>query len=198
MKIAITGHTNGIGRAIYDKLKEEHSVVGFSPANGYNISNERSRNSIVEQAKNFDVFINNAFHKTGQTILLQEFIKIWNNCRGKLIVHISSKLILMELKIDKNIRGAESQGVKVKDYVKSKQEQQQIILESRKSQGPSVSNISPGPVNTELGSILTCKKLDPNDVANAVLFCIDNKDTMLLEEITVDVPNQPWSEISFK
>ena len=38
MKIAITGHTKGIGQAIYDLLGQEHDVIGYSRSNGYNIN----------------------------------------------------------------------------------------------------------------------------------------------------------------
>ena len=55
MKIAITGHTKGIGLAIYDLLGQEHNVFGYSRTNGYNINNPEK---IFEEAKDFDIFIN--------------------------------------------------------------------------------------------------------------------------------------------
>ena len=41
MKISITGHSKGIGKACFDLLSKEHNVVGFSRSNGFNIK-ERS------------------------------------------------------------------------------------------------------------------------------------------------------------
>ena len=38
MKIALTGHTKGIGNAIKQLLENEHEIVGFSRTNGYNIN----------------------------------------------------------------------------------------------------------------------------------------------------------------
>ena len=39
MKIAITGHTKGIGKALYDNLSQQHEVEGYSRSNGFDISN---------------------------------------------------------------------------------------------------------------------------------------------------------------
>ena len=58
MKIAITGHTNGIGKACYDLLSQEHQVIGFSRSSDYDINDPES---IFSSAKDSDVFINNAY-----------------------------------------------------------------------------------------------------------------------------------------
>ena len=57
-RIAITGHSAGIGQALL-KIYETHGheVVGLSRRNGYNI---RSTSKIVEKIRDCDIFINNA------------------------------------------------------------------------------------------------------------------------------------------
>ena len=60
MKIAITGHSKGIGKACYNILEKDNEVYGFSRSNGYDIT--ENFNAIVHAVKNCDVFINNAWH----------------------------------------------------------------------------------------------------------------------------------------
>ena len=58
MKIALTGHTKGIGLATKELLEADgHEVVGFSRTNGFNVMRPKN---IVKNALDCDVFINNA------------------------------------------------------------------------------------------------------------------------------------------
>ena len=70
MKIALTGHTKGIGKAIKDVLEPENTVIGFSRTNGFNINNPQA---IFDIAKDCDVFVNNAQYKDYQTQLFELF-----------------------------------------------------------------------------------------------------------------------------
>tara|TARA_Y100000289_G_scaffold58181_1_gene63181 strand:+ start:258 stop:869 length:612 start_codon:yes stop_codon:yes gene_type:complete len=86
MKIAITGHCNGIGKAIFDKLSEKgHELIGFD------IEDEsgdilNGREEIIEKSKDCDVFINNAFHMTGaQTDMFNDIYELWKNERKQII-----------------------------------------------------------------------------------------------------------------
>ena len=65
-KIVITGHTSGIGKAIYDKFKEVscHEIIGMSRSNGYDIDKDFDR--IVEEAEGAEIFINNAYRDKQQ------------------------------------------------------------------------------------------------------------------------------------
>lgn len=82
MLIAITGHTSGLGKSIFDKTNS----IGFSRSNGYDINQPQP---IVEAAKNFDVFINNAYSGFAQVGMLYNIYESWKN-QDKLIVNISS------------------------------------------------------------------------------------------------------------
>lgn len=90
-KIALTGHTKGIGKAIADVLSENHKVDGFSRDNGFDISTEEGRFDILKKSYNSDVFINNAFHSNAQTELFTLFFKNWMYDGSKTIVNISSQ-----------------------------------------------------------------------------------------------------------
>jgi hypothetical protein len=70
MKVAITGHTSGVGEFLYKKFAQSHTVIGFSRSNGYAIENNFS--FIVDEIKKVDFFINNACYKDYQTKLFRE------------------------------------------------------------------------------------------------------------------------------
>ena len=69
MKMVITGHTWGIGKALYNSFKSaEWEVVGLSRINGYDIDKNFDR--VVEAATGADLFINNAYRDKQQTKLV--------------------------------------------------------------------------------------------------------------------------------
>ena len=87
MKIGITGHTSGIGKAISDKLLDlGHEVRGFSRSNGFDISDPMP---IVEASGDCDVFINNAHSGYHQTTLLYRLYERWKRREG-LILSVGS------------------------------------------------------------------------------------------------------------
>lgn len=65
-RIVITGHTGGIGKAIFDKFTEVscHKIIGMSRSNGYDI--EKDFDKIVQEAAGADLFINNAYRDKQQ------------------------------------------------------------------------------------------------------------------------------------
>ena len=65
-KIVITGHTRGIGKAIYDKFTEVscHEIVGLSRSNGYDIDADFDK--VVAEATGAEIFINNAYRDKQQ------------------------------------------------------------------------------------------------------------------------------------
>jgi nucleoside-diphosphate-sugar epimerase len=70
-KIIVTGHTSGIGKAIYDKFKEIscREIVGMSRSNGYDI--DKDFDKIVEEATGCELFINNAYRDSQQLKLVE-------------------------------------------------------------------------------------------------------------------------------
>lgn len=84
MKVAITGHTYGIGKALETKFSVEGwQTVGFSRSNGYDISKAEDRNRIVEQSQDCDFFINNAYSTYAQCDLLFELWQAWQGKQKK-------------------------------------------------------------------------------------------------------------------
>ena len=59
MKIALTGHTKGLGKRLFDSLSEKYETIGFSRSNGYDIKSPVDRKKIIKESKDCDIFINN-------------------------------------------------------------------------------------------------------------------------------------------
>jgi NAD(P)-dependent dehydrogenase (short-subunit alcohol dehydrogenase family) len=85
MKVAITGHTSGIGQGLYQYFESQgHEVLGFSRSNGYALPDAEDR--IFEQLLSCDVFVNNAQPITSQISLLKRLWPEWKNTDKKIIV----------------------------------------------------------------------------------------------------------------
>lgn len=70
MKVAVTGHTSGIGRA----CQQHYGAVGFSRSNGFDINHP---DPIVELCGDADVFINCAHGGFGQAVMLRAIFDSW-------------------------------------------------------------------------------------------------------------------------
>lgn len=89
MKIAITGHSAGIGQALAKMCHSHgHEVIGLSRRNGYNI---RSLPKVAGMIEPCDMFINNAQVGFAQTELLFEIWRRWEG-QEKTIVNISTQM----------------------------------------------------------------------------------------------------------
>lgn len=86
MKYAITGHTSGIGKALFDFLPNSK---GFSKSLGYDITNKNARKQIIKESKECDIFINNAQEGFGQTMLLLDLFYSWKDT-NKTIINVGS------------------------------------------------------------------------------------------------------------
>ena len=89
MKYAITGHTQGLGKSIYERLSP--NCLGFSKSTGYDITNKKERLKILDEIIDCDVFINNATAGIGQTLLLIELFYLWKDL-DKTIINIGSRI----------------------------------------------------------------------------------------------------------
>ena len=92
IKIAITGHTKGLGAEITKHFEKEHEVIGFSRTNEHDIKSPIDRKKIVKASADADVFINLVHNYYHQTDLLLEFFKEWEQ-KDKLIINISSIVV---------------------------------------------------------------------------------------------------------
>ena len=97
-KVVVTGHSSGIGQAIFDYFSADpkNQVFGFSRANGHDIKDWQIRNKIIEFSLDADIFVNNAHsrighsHNDSQLVLLRKMFYLWEGQKDKLIINISS------------------------------------------------------------------------------------------------------------
>ena len=89
MKYAVTGHTQGIGKSLFNRLAP--NCIGFSKSTGHDITNKSDRMDIIRQSHDCDVFINNANEGMGQTLLLIELFKAWKDT-DKIIINVGSRI----------------------------------------------------------------------------------------------------------
>lgn len=184
MKIVITGHTKGIGHQLYKQLAlNGHHVVGFSRSEGTDIGTKEGQSAILNTIENADVFVNNAYHETGQYDLLTVVAEKWAGTT-KLIVNINSKAIF-----------ADVVHPTMEEYVAAKKKQYDYIASKRLESRPQLLNVSLGLVNTDMSTMFDAKKLSATYVANLIAMLIDYKDTVYVQDIMIDVPNQNWTEI---
>ena len=143
MKIAITGHTHGIGKSFAEQLAERgHEIVGISRSDGNNIRRIPHTASMIEPC---DFFINNAQSFYAQTELLYE---VWKRWRGseKYIWNIST--MMTEKPINGQPDGQD-------DLLMSQYRNQKLSLEEAsrqlryKESWPQISIIKPGGVATQ-------------------------------------------------
>lgn len=92
MRVALTGHTSGIGKALYDMLLPAMNPTGFSLDNGYNIEYYDHREKILQriEEEKCDVVVNNAFCRDGQLLLLYALWERWKDDPSKTIINIGT------------------------------------------------------------------------------------------------------------
>ncbi len=96
MKIAITGHTAGIGQALARIYADQgNEIVGLSKRDGNNI---RNLPKIAEQIEPCDMFVNNAQAGFAQTELLFEMCRRWGGTNKPIIV-ISTMMTLAPVSV---------------------------------------------------------------------------------------------------
>lgn len=172
MKIAITGHRRGLGRALSNKLSVDNEIVGLSISNGYNISNV---NSILNQVENCDMFINNAYHEYFQCDLLLSLFTKWSN-KNKIIVCIGSTVTDYP-RIERNLdqyhwpyRDHKISLQKLFRHLVKQEHLCQMLL------------VNPGAIDTDMIAHLPGPKMKPATVAEIIVATIDNP---LIKEITL-------------
>ena len=173
MKIAITGHTRGIGQAIYNSLINTHSVIGLSKSNGYDINHTET---IINAVKDCDCFVNNAYSDLQQEILLKEINDLWQG-QNKLIINVGSAVTdypRLEAKLnDEPWDYRDNKQALVKTF-------RQLVYAG--TDQPLLKMLTPGAVDTNMIKHIDCVKLDPKEIAHAIDILINNP---YIKEMTV-------------
>jgi len=139
MKIAITGHSAGIGQALATAYAG-NEIVGLSRRNGYNI---RSIPKIADAIEPCDMFINNAQAGYAQTELLIEMCRRWAN-QDKRIVVISTMMTMMPI--------STMPGLEMTEYYLQKTALESAVAQLRNQYfKPRITVVRPGYIATQPG-----------------------------------------------
>jgi len=158
MKVAITGHTSGIGQG----LSELFEHIGFSRSNGYDLRFREHRVRMLKEISDCDVFINNADLGWEQTSLLFEVWEQWKD-KEKIIVNIGSN-------------AADYRPNFSRPYNVQKTALQDACLQLQQAYRPcKVILIKPGYVDTPRVQHINAIKMDPRELAHYIKELVDMK-----------------------
>ena len=164
MKIAITGHSKGIGKALVDNLSANHDVIGFSRSNGYDISKTRIIDQVINESLTCDVFINNAYHSIAQVDILNRLWHYWRRDKSKTIVNISSLSKYPGLSGNQSGYSAH----------KAALSHQAFLLMFKTSRKCRMININPGWVKTEMTkNVESDNMLTAPECAKAIVWALE-------------------------
>ena len=175
MKIAITGHSAGIGQALAKQYEQRgHEIVGLSKRYGDNIRNVPK---IIDKVKDCDCFINNAQSGYAQTELLFELSRSWRNVPNKYIINISTMMTLNPT-VDE---------ASMLEYKNQKQALENAHWELiHRQEWPQLTLIKPGEVKT--GEWSSNKACDVDVWAEKVVDTLENIDpSMKVYELSIGV-----------
>ena len=174
MRVAITGHTSGIGLAIAEAFRARGAeIVGLSRSTGYDLAD---RDKVVSAAADCDIFVNNR-HQYNDDTQLQLLFRLADEWKGrdKTIVNLGS-------------RAGEC-------YVLGRQDPYSVYkhaldaacqqLFNRADQRPRVVNIRPGFVDTDSVKGTQVKKLTPADVSNVVMWVLEQPPHVYISSVTL-------------
>lgn len=93
MKVAITGHSRGLGAALVSSFQTYYNdveIVGFSRSNGYDISDPKVQDAIIIESQDCEIFVNNAYSGFAQADLLVKLLDVWKHIPDKWIINVGS------------------------------------------------------------------------------------------------------------
>lgn len=185
MKIAITGHSAGIGKALTKVYQERgHEIIGLSRRTGYNI---RSLPKILNSIRECDMLINNAQSGYGQVELLFSVWDMWKENKEKIIINISTMMTSQPIS---SINGLEFDAYRIQKLALEEAHRQLRFKEG----GPKLILVKPGAVATQEGQSEP-KYANVDEWANTLINCLECVGPkLLISEISLGV-NYGWQKI---
>jgi NAD(P)-dependent dehydrogenase (short-subunit alcohol dehydrogenase family) len=174
-KIAVIGHTRGIGKAIADLYKKKkYKVVGMSKSNGFDIIHDQEK--ILEKIEHCDLVVLNAHADRGQLNLLKRIYGLYAFDKMKVAVITSTSGTEEEpdynqFKIWDKFKYVQYCEIK-KELIEYIEELQQELI----SKPLSVYDVCPDVVDTDMTKGLweDLPKLTADEVAEAVRHCFES------------------------
>jgi NAD(P)-dependent dehydrogenase (short-subunit alcohol dehydrogenase family) len=174
-KIAVIGHTKGIGKAICDLYKKKkYEVIGMSRSNGFDIIHEQEK--IIENIEGCDLVVLNAHADRGQLNLLKRIYGLYAFDKMKVAVITSTSGLEEEpdysqFQIWDKLKYVQYCEIKKELIQYIEQLQQELI-----SKKLSVYDVCPDVVDTDMikGLWQDLPKLTAHEVADAVRYCFES------------------------
>lgn len=171
MIVAITGHTQGIGKALADLYQSQgHQIKGFSTTNGYDISDSQCRQKITHDCRDCDIFFNNAYDWEGvESAQIEMLFDIWSVWQGqtKTIVNIGSSTTMRW--------DSKSSGLKYRTYKRALEDACEFYW--NQDPWPFVCIMGPCLTDTQRTHHLSFdNKVDPRKFAKLVHHALSQKD----------------------
>ena len=176
MKIAITGHTNGIGLGLYNYFIDQgHEVLGFSRSNGYIMPTANQQ--ILEQIIDCDIFINNSEPISSQTFFLKQLWPLWWD-KEKTIIIIGSVLAKI-VSVEKEFYSSQ-RDKKILDF-----ESRKVSFDMKSGRKCVITSIHPSFVKTNLHSEYGIPDA-PEEVTLSVQEVVDIVDMILKSPVVIE------------
>lgn len=181
MRIAISGHSAGIGQALMNIYQQRgYEVVGLSRRNGYNI---RNIPKIISMIKDCDVFINNAQAGFVQTELLFALYKQWQGLENKKIINISTFMTSEPI--------STLPGIEMTEYFVQKIALEEAVRQLRYNHNwPKLTLIKPGAVATQANQTSPRPYADVDAWAQKLVHILDSGPDLDVAELSL-VVNYP-------
>jgi NAD(P)-dependent dehydrogenase (short-subunit alcohol dehydrogenase family) len=180
MKVAITGHTKGLGAELAARFTERgDEVMGFARSNGYDLYRQSQREAATSKIIDSDIFINNTHFGFGQMELLGKVFAAWQDDRMsyrpdvplKIIVNISSESSYHQ---KDSMRPYSIQKIALDEQARQLQ---------RVENGPKIINVRPGYFDTKVKGGMKIET-----VADVVMYAINNVHLFLIKDIVFVPP----------
>lgn len=170
--ITITGHTSGIGKALFDNFSlEYHPVKGLSRSNGHDL--EKDLDSFI--SNDFQVYINNAYSGFRQTELLYKLFE-QNRDRKCLIINIGS------VSADGNKDDINEYAVHKASLEKACTQLQLIDSKCK------IIHVKLGRTKTPMTEHRSnFPRIEPEYIADTVKWIISQPEQILIKNITIDI-----------
>lgn len=170
MKIALTGHTDKLGKSLFDMLSLKHNVLGFSRSNGFNID---VPDKIITNILDCDVFINNTYFKDYQSVIFTKLFKEWKD-QPKTIINLNSSCVYHSSDWSP-------------EYADNKKNLRNVMLELiNKNQNKKVRviNLYPSTLNSDIG-FNEFNKIDLTHLTNIIDWVINQPQEIEIREMSI-------------
>ena len=170
-KIAVIGHTKGIGKAIADLYKRKnYEIVGLSRTTGYDLETDQVK--IIEKLRDCELIVLNAYAKFGQYQLLKKINSEFHHHYKKVVV-ITSTSGTPQGKDEDNY------GADYNEYCWHKEHLIEYISDLQEdlfNKPLSVYDVCPDVVDTDMikGMWGNLPKLKADEVADTVRYCFES------------------------